>query len=214
MAKKKKSKAITAEKLTPQMEAFCVFYCESFNATQAAKKAGYGETGAHVQGSRLLRNPKVQEYIRAHMDSLKVDAEIRKQRTLRQLDVIAFTKVDDLLVLDENYVDEREVKDEEGNVVDVERDLRHKRFQLKAIDDIRELTGAIASITDVSAGLGVMSRTVRMHDPIRAMELAAKLDGTIKPTTQKVDHTNSDGTLKPVHRTIFMIPPNGRVKGK
>lgn len=46
--------------LTGKQQAFVAAYLSNgFNATKAAVKAGYAADGAHVEGSRLLRNAKV-----------------------------------------------------------------------------------------------------------------------------------------------------------
>jgi len=51
--------------LTPKQKAFCEIYAgNGGNATQAAIDAGYSENGADVQGSRLLVNASVLDYIR------------------------------------------------------------------------------------------------------------------------------------------------------
>jgi phage terminase small subunit len=45
--------------LNDQQERFCQEYVVDLNGTKAAARAGYSEKGAHVEASRLLRNPKV-----------------------------------------------------------------------------------------------------------------------------------------------------------
>ena len=45
--------------LRDRVQKFVREYFYDLNATQAAIRAGYSENGAHVQGSRLLRNDKV-----------------------------------------------------------------------------------------------------------------------------------------------------------
>ena len=49
--------------LTEKQKRFCQEYVIDLNATQAAIRAGYSEDTADVQGSRLLGNVKVSEYI-------------------------------------------------------------------------------------------------------------------------------------------------------
>jgi phage terminase small subunit len=67
-------------KLSAKQEAFCRFYlANGSNATAAARQSGYSEKTAESQGSRLLRNVKVREFIETEKkklhDKLKVDAE-------------------------------------------------------------------------------------------------------------------------------------------
>lgn len=50
-------------KLTAKKQRFCDEYLISFNATQAAIKAGYSEKTAYSQGQRLLKNVEVKAYL-------------------------------------------------------------------------------------------------------------------------------------------------------
>lgn len=57
-------------KLTPKQQAFCDYYIETANATQSYWKAGYkakNENIASVEGFKLLRNPKIKQYIELRM---------------------------------------------------------------------------------------------------------------------------------------------------
>jgi phage terminase small subunit len=51
------------EDLTERQRKFVEYYFELSNGTQAAIKAGYAESGAHVEASRALKNPKIREYL-------------------------------------------------------------------------------------------------------------------------------------------------------
>ncbi|WP_052427538.1 terminase small subunit [Neobacillus niacini] len=53
----------TAEELTERQKKFAEFYFVLNNGTKAAIKAGYAESGAHVEASRAIKNPKVKAYI-------------------------------------------------------------------------------------------------------------------------------------------------------
>ena len=49
--------------LTPRQRAFADYYIETGNATEAAKRAGYSEKTAHVQGGQTLSILAVKQYI-------------------------------------------------------------------------------------------------------------------------------------------------------
>jgi len=49
--------------MRPRKYAFAQEYPLDRNGTAAAIRAGYGPTGAHVEASRLLRNPKVADSV-------------------------------------------------------------------------------------------------------------------------------------------------------
>ncbi len=71
--------------LTPRQERFCQEYTIDLNATGAARRAGYSEKTAHVQGPRLLANVRVA----ARTDQLRKEAakrsEITTDRVLQML---------------------------------------------------------------------------------------------------------------------------------
>ncbi|MEQ1889090.1 MAG: terminase small subunit [Alphaproteobacteria bacterium] len=47
--------------ITPKQDRFCREYLADLNATGAARRAGYSEATAHVQGPRLLANVRVKQ---------------------------------------------------------------------------------------------------------------------------------------------------------
>ncbi len=60
-----------SEKLNNQQRKFVRKYLENgFNATRAAKDAGYAPKNAHVQGHELLRNLKVCAYLKPLLDEI------------------------------------------------------------------------------------------------------------------------------------------------
>jgi phage terminase small subunit len=90
MARKRKP----TETLTARQRLFVIEYLVSLNATQAAIKAGYSASSAESQASALLRNPKVQEYVAAHQASRAIATGITQDRVLRELEAIAFSRID------------------------------------------------------------------------------------------------------------------------
>lgn len=76
------------KKLTPKQQAFCDFYIETGNATEAARKAGYSEKTARFIGQENLTKPNIKSYIAERM------AEKEKERIASQDEVLEFlTKV-------------------------------------------------------------------------------------------------------------------------
>ena len=51
------------EKLTPKQKAFCEYYLETGNQTEAAIKAGYSRKTARVIGQENLLKPAIKEYL-------------------------------------------------------------------------------------------------------------------------------------------------------
>lgn len=54
--------------LTEKQLAFCEFYIECGNATEAAKKAGYSKKTAYSVGSENLKKPEVSAYIENRLE--------------------------------------------------------------------------------------------------------------------------------------------------
>lgn len=48
--------------MTEKQRLFCEYYIKSFNATEAAKKAGYSEKTAYSIGQQLLKKIEIQKY--------------------------------------------------------------------------------------------------------------------------------------------------------
>jgi phage terminase small subunit len=75
------SKALlkSTHKLTPKQALFIAEYLIDYNATAAAKRAGYSEDSAYSTGSDLLRNPVIANEIDRRLDMrvkrLGVDAD-------------------------------------------------------------------------------------------------------------------------------------------
>lgn len=86
--------------LTARQELFCLEYLKDLNATQAAIRAGYARDSAHVEGSRLLANDKVQvqigEAAAARLEKVEVSAAL----VLREL--LALATVDTSAAYDED----------------------------------------------------------------------------------------------------------------
>ena len=82
---------VCTRSLRELLKAFADYYIEFGNATEAYKKAGYkvkSDNAAAVEGSKLLRNPKVKKYIESRM------AEKDKERIASQDEILEFlTKV-------------------------------------------------------------------------------------------------------------------------
>lgn len=62
-------------KLTGRQQAFVEFYLQLWNATEAARRAGYSDHTAQEQGSRLLSKVMVQTAIDARIAEFKASAD-------------------------------------------------------------------------------------------------------------------------------------------
>lgn len=76
----KGTKKVSKGKINSRQLAFINEYVKTLNATQSAIKAGYSESGARVQGHRLLNTPHIRERIdeelKMRADECKVDTDL------------------------------------------------------------------------------------------------------------------------------------------
>lgn len=67
-------------RLSDRQKAFIDNYVKTLNATQAALSAGYAESGARVQGYRMLTNPyireKIDEALEQRSEECKIDTNL------------------------------------------------------------------------------------------------------------------------------------------
>ena len=75
--------------LTPKQRRFVNEYCVDENATRAAIRAGYAESGAGVQGHENLKLPKIAAAIKERMEELAVAAGITPEWVVAQWAKIA-----------------------------------------------------------------------------------------------------------------------------
>lgn len=79
--------------LGAKQAAFVREYLVDLNATQAAIRAGYSPKTAESQGSRLLRNAKVQAAVAAGQEKAAKRAEISAADVLRELGRLGFSDI-------------------------------------------------------------------------------------------------------------------------
>ena len=134
-------------------EIFAREYVKDLNGTRAAIAAGYGEKGAHVRASQLLRNRKVQGLLakltKKHADKLDLSTE----KVLSELSSMGFSNMLDYIKTTEEgsaYVDLSNLTREQSSAIQevtvdeyMEGKGKHarkvKRTKLKLVDKIRSL---------------------------------------------------------------------------
>ena len=82
-------------KLTPKQKAFVDEYLQDFNATRAAKAAGYSPRRASEIGYQLLQKTTVLEVIQATVEQRAADAEINQKTIYRKLGEILSQQASD-----------------------------------------------------------------------------------------------------------------------
>lgn len=75
-----------AAPLTPKQQRFVQEYLQDHNGTQAAIRAGYSESTARQQGSRLLTDPRVLAAVRAGQKKVAKKAEVTVESLMAELE--------------------------------------------------------------------------------------------------------------------------------
>jgi len=138
--------------LTPKQQKFVEQYLIDLNATQAAIRAGYSESGARTEGSRLLANADIQDAIRVAREKLAAKAGISQERVLKEYERLAF-------------LDIRKAFDENGN--------------LKSVHDLDDDTAAAIAgleVEDLYEGRGEAREHVGKLHKIKLADKKAALD--------------------------------------
>jgi phage terminase small subunit len=145
--------------LTLKQRRFCEFYVSDAagNGKKAARLAGYRDDNEHcleAQATENLRKPNVRGYISRLLARQGMTPDFLKSR-LAQL---AQSSMDNVCSLDEF-----------GNVVP---DLK-QAAEIGALGQLREITDDGEKIGAVEK----IKRKVKVHDPVRAIELLLKMQG-------------------------------------
>lgn len=77
-------------------------YLVDLNATAAAKRAGYTDSGAFQQGYRLLKNVEVAEAIAKAQERLAKKFEVKAERIIEELAKIGFANMQDYMIVGAN----------------------------------------------------------------------------------------------------------------
>ncbi len=150
--------------LTAKQQRFVEEYLIDLNATQAAIRAGYAESGASVEGARLLANAKVA----AAVATLKAE---RSERT--RIDAAWLLK----RLADEALADVNDLYDEQGRVRPVKDWPLIWRQGLVAGLDVETIGEGAGHITKL-----------KISDRVKRLELLGKhID--VQAFKEKVEHT-------------------------
>jgi phage terminase small subunit len=80
-------------KLTRKQLLFVEEYLIDLNATKAAERAGYAESGAYQEGHRLLKKAEIYEAVKRRLqENLKL-IRLTQERILKEYEVIAFSRI-------------------------------------------------------------------------------------------------------------------------
>jgi phage terminase small subunit len=144
--------------LTAKQHAFVDEYLVDLNATQAAIRAGYSQTTAHVIGHENLSKPEIAAALAVAMLRRRERTHVDQDKVVRELACIAFADIRDLFTWDEEravYIPSVDLTREQAAVIqavkaestflhgkDGKRVLEKVKLELKThskLDALREL---------------------------------------------------------------------------
>jgi len=135
------------------MRRFCLEYLSNgFNATAAAKKAGYSEKTAHTQACNMLKEPKVVAFIEDELAEEKKKSMLKRARIINELEIIAYSDIKDFV----------EIIDGKLNFKNIEHLSRKKTAAVKGISEGKVMT------------------KIELHDKLKALELLGKHHGMFR----------------------------------
>lgn len=171
--------------LTPKQRAFVREYLIDLNATQAAIRAGYAESGASVEGSRLLANAKIASAVEAAMKMRAQRTEITADRVLQELAKIGFSDIRKAVKWQSALITEED--NPEGGDIAVIKTVVTNTVQMVASDEIDDDTAACISEVSQNATGGIK---IKLHDKRAALVDIGKHLGMFK---ERVEHTGANG---------------------
>lgn len=176
--------------LTMRQRAFCDYYFNMPNASEAVIKAGFKYTrkAARTQGSRLLAKDNIQKYLTYLLEKKKEESKITHEKITEEFAKIAFSDITELFEQIEESMDKASVKtNKEGRV---------KSFELKSLKDFpKHLRFAIKSIEPTRYGV-----KITLYDKIGALEALGKHTG----------YFAADNEQKKPEGVQIYLPDNGR----
>ena len=168
--------------MTNSQKRFCDEYLIDLNATRAYKvayKRCKKDETANVNGSKLLRNTKVKEYIAQKQTEIQKRTEITQDRVLKELAKIAFGDIRKL------YTENGALR----NIIDLEDDIAGA---ISGVETFEEYEGRGADREYIGD-----TKKVKMIDKTKALELIGKHLGMFKETNININ-TNYEEYLKRV----------------
>lgn len=174
-----------ANELTPKQARFVDEFMIDLNATQAAKRAGYSEFTADVQGPRLLGNVGVAAAIAARQAAIAQKLGVTQERIVAELAKIAFADIRKAVSWGRSPIDTTSENASPNG-------LGIYPVELVSSDKIDDDTAA--AVSEVS--LTQTGIKIKMHDKKSALVDLGKHLGMFK---ERIEHTGKDGApLVPV----------------
>lgn len=162
--------------LTNKQKAFVAEYLKCWNATKAALNAGYSEKTAYSIGWENLRKPEIQEEITVRLDEVHMSAEeaLKLQADIARGDMAELMDVTSM-----------------GFSLDMA--AAKEKGLTRLIKKVKQKTTTYIAKKESEEDREVTELEIELYDAQAAIRDVLKIHGKF---TEKVDLSNSDGSLK------------------
>lgn len=168
------------EQLTEKQRIFCERYCTHWNATRAAKEAGYSEDTAYNIGWENVRKRECADYIQYIKDHAFEYANVSMLRIVQELAKVAFASGADLRSAWDSMEDWENLPDE------VKATISEVVVSSRVLRTIESGSETVLSET-------IDSIKVKQYDKLKAIEILNRMAGYNAP--DKLDHTTGGEKL-------------------
>lgn len=159
------------KKLTDKQKVFCQEYIKDWNATRAAKAAGYSSDSARQLGQETLSKPYIQEFIKEIQNDIAKQAGISMLSQLLELKTIAYSNITDLFKDWQTLEDFNNLtKDQKGAILEIS----YKKELLPGTDIEAEFV------------------KLKMHSKLEAIKEINKMLGYQAPEQKNLTITQND----------------------
>ncbi len=156
---------------------FCEAYVIDLNASKAALKAGYAESGHGVEGHRLLKNAKCLAYIQYLQGNIAESVGITKEKVVREVAKLAFS---DMANIHDGWLTLKEFNE----------------LTEEQMASISEISSVKKKTIDENGDPEYVDMVkIKLHDKHKALETLNKMLGYNEP--EKIDHSG-DIQLTPI----------------
>ncbi len=126
-----------AQVMSEKQKAFCDFYIETLNATEAARRAGYSEKTAKSIGCENLTKPNLKEYIELRLAEMEAHRVADGEEVLQYLTRVMRGEEKDSFDMDASLQDRTKAAE-----------LLGKRYRL--FIDKQEISGTLEGVTIIN----------------------------------------------------------------
>lgn len=190
----KKNKALVPEiiesdGLTAKQRIFCHEYIIDWNATRAARVAGYSESSARTIGCDNLTKPYITAYIDLIKNDIEKQAGISKLMVVNEHKKLAFSSI---AHLHETWIDRRSLeslsKEQKDSIQEIETRVVKREVE--------------SNSTAEPIVLEVEQIKIKLYDKQKALEQLAKIMGYNPETSDRSKIPDSDTPLQVIQNQI------------